>query len=126
MMSRAKQFLEQHDLIENIKKFLFTEDGYDTWEEFVDHQEIGNCQGIAASIVRKFPQAKKVFGEIDVEESYVDDKGEEQDKVTHHWIKIGKDTYDFSKGTLKDYITFDDIYDPEIEDVSIYHPISGG
>jgi len=65
-----------------------------------------------------------VFGEIDIEEPYFDEDGEEQYSMTHHWIRIGNNFFDFSKGTLKDYISFNDIYDPQVEDKSIYHPIS--
>jgi hypothetical protein len=102
------------NLIEQIKKYLYESDGDESWKEFVDHQEIGNCQTIVADIIRKFPQVKKYFGEIEVDEPYVDEDGNEQILMTHHWVKINGIPYDFSKGTLKEHIKFDDIYDPEI------------
>ena len=89
------------------------------WEEFVDCQNMGDCQGIVYSIVTKFPQVKKIFGGIKLDEPCVDwDDGSENLEITHHWVEIDGDSYDFSKGTLKGYI--DDIeyemYDPEIYD----------
>ena len=107
-------------LIERIKTKLYKDEGFDSWEEFVDNQDIGNCQSIVSSIIQDFPQVKKCFGEIEVEEPYIDDEGEEQNLMTHHWVKIKGVPFDFSKGTLKDYIQFQDIYSPEIEDDSIY------
>jgi hypothetical protein len=35
--------------------------------------------------------------------------------MTHHWITINDKIYDFSKGTLRDYITWDDVYDVNVE-----------
>ena len=121
-MQKFKDFVKKKtNIIDEIKKHLYTSEGYDNWEEFVDNQSNGECQSIVADIVRNFPKAKKIFGEIQVEEPYTDEYGDEQVLMTHHWVKIGNDEYDFSKGTLKDYIEFSDIYNPEIEDDSIYH-----
>jgi len=111
----------EEELIEKIKKALFIFEGYDSWEEYVNNQEIGDCQFIVSFITKDFPIAKKVFGEIKVDEPYIDEDGEEQNLMTHHWVKIGNKEYDFSKGTLKNYIDFQNVYDPEIEDETIYH-----
>jgi len=111
----------ENKIIEDIKDYLYNSEGYDSWNDFVDDQSIGNCQSIVSDIVRNFPTVKKVFGEIKVDEPYIDEYGEEQNLVTHHWVTIMGKPYDFSKGTLKDYINFDDIYNPVIEDPSIYH-----
>lgn len=81
------------------------------WKHFVDDQENGDCQGIVASIINGFGSVKKVFGEIKVDESYTDEWGEDQTLMTHHWIEIDGKIYDFSKGTLRDYIQWIDIYD---------------
>jgi hypothetical protein len=115
------EYVNEKDLVEQIKEYLYTDEGYDSWEEFVDNQEIGNCQYIVISIIHRFPQVKKIFGEIEVDEPYIDEDGEEQNLMTHHWVQIGKNEYDFSKGTLKKYIDFIDIYDPEIEENSRYN-----
>jgi len=120
-MQKFKQFMEKSNIIDEIKTHLYKSEDYENWKEFVDNQSIGDCQGIVSEIIRNFPLVKKVFGEIQVDEPYTDDNGDEQNLMTHHWVKIGNDEYDFSKGTLKDHIDLSDIYDPEIEDDSIYH-----
>ena len=122
-----ERVIQKNDIIEQIKKRLYEDNGNDNWKEFVDGQSIGECQSIVYSIVHDFKKdgVKRVFGEIDVEEPYTDEDGDEQDKMTHHWVEIDGVPYDFSKGTLTDYIHFGDIYNPEIEDKSIYHAISG-
>jgi len=107
--------------VDDVKKYLSSD--YNNWKEFVDSQEMGDCQGIAHDIARRFG-LKRVFGEIDVDEPYIDDDGEEQNKVTHHWIEMNGDIYDFAKGSLSDYVEFMDKYDPEVDDESVYHVIN--
>jgi len=107
------------DIIEQIKEYLTKSEGYDSYEDFVDNQSMGDCQGIVYDICHHFPIAKKIFGEVEIDGSYYDDDGDEQNLVTHHWVKIGNKYYDFSKGTLKNHIEFDSIYDPEISENEI-------
>ena len=116
-------------LIQQIKKSLLMEtlvdeeefnELYDgdldlAWKTFVDNQENGDCQGIVSTIIYEFKTVKKVFGEIEVDEPYIDEYGDEQTLMTHHWITINDKIYDFSKGTLRDYITWDDVYDVNVE-----------
>jgi mRNA-degrading endonuclease YafQ of YafQ-DinJ toxin-antitoxin module len=116
-------------LIEQIKKSLVMENLVDedefnelyngdldlAWKNFVDNQVNGDCQGIVASIIFDFKNVKKVFGEIEVDEPYLDEDDEEQTLMTHHWITINGKIYDFSKGTLKNYIDWEDVYDVEVE-----------
>jgi hypothetical protein len=65
-----------HLLIEEAKKQLC--DYHECiWKEFVDRQELGDCQVIAHSVAHDLPQFKHVFGEIEVE-PYRDGDGEEQ------------------------------------------------
>lgn len=103
------------DLIEYIKTRLTEEEGEDSFKDFVDNQELGNCQGIVNSILSlKIQGLKGVFGEIEIDEPYIDDEGDEQNLMTHHWVEYKKQILDFSKNTLKDYIDLEktDIYDP--------------
>jgi len=135
-----KEFINENnnfdieELLLNIKKHLVISENYldetdfinsgddleNAWIEYVDGQDIGDCQGIVSDIVRKFPICKKVFGEIEIDEPYIDEDGEEQYKMTHHWITINDTIYEFSKGTLQNYITFDDLYSVDCEDESRY------
>lgn len=124
------QFLNENvqntdELIQQIKKSLIMETLVDedefnelyngdwdlAWKKFVDSQENGGCQGIVSNIIHDFKNVKKVFGEIEVDEPYIDEYGDEQILMTHHWITINGKIYDFSKGTLSDYINWDDVYD---------------
>ena len=109
--------------IKEIKKFLQEDMGYKNWKEFVDGQSIGDCQYIAESIAKKFPEFKEVFGEIITDESYNDEDGEEQDRMTHHWVEYKGEIYDFAKGSLEGYVQFNDKYNPKVEDDSIYKVI---
>lgn len=124
---------EQHsndtDLINMIKKSLIMETLVDeeefneiyngdlelAWKKFVDQQENGDCQGIVSNIIMDFKNVNKVFGEIEVDEPYIDEYGDEQILITHHWVTINGKIYDFSKGTLTDYINWDDVYDVNVE-----------
>jgi hypothetical protein len=120
----------QDKLINDIKKSLTNHFDFDTWEDFVDSQNMGDCQLIVSLISNEFGErgVNKVFGEITVDnpsyqwdeiwdndlEEYREESVENYN-FTHHWIEIDGIIYDFSKGTLKDYIDWDDIYDPYIE-----------
>lgn len=125
---RLNNYLKKIDritiIVEQIKSYLVSENGYKTWKQFVDNQEVGDCQSISIDVARKF-NVKHVFGEIDIDNEYIDNDGNEQIKMTHHWNVIKNYIYDFSKGTLKDYINFykNEIYEPEVVDDNIYHRI---
>ena len=68
---------------------------------------------------------KHVFGEIEIDEPYEDDDGEEQELMTHHWNLINGKIVDFSKGTLVDHIDFGrDLYNPTNNDKSRYNVIN--
>lgn len=127
MITNFSSYIKENksDLIEDIKNFLVEENGDDSWKEFVDHQTMGDCQSIVASIIRQFPQAKKVFGSIKLDEpcidwdaSYKASEYVENDEITHHWVEIDGEIYDFSKGTLNGYIDGIEyeMYDPEVMD----------
>jgi len=100
--------------IEKIKQHLYTSEDFENYNEFVDNQSMGDCQSIVSDIKRNFPNTNAIFGEIEIDDPYVDEYGDEQNFVTHHWIELNGIPYDFSKGSLKAYIQFDSIYDPEI------------
>ena len=99
------------DLIRKIQKSLIDYYEYKSWKNFVDNQELGECQGIISYIKYEFPQVTTVFGEIKVDEPYIDEDGEEQILMTHHWVKFRGEIYDFSKGSLSRYIEWGDIYE---------------
>ena len=69
-------------IVEQIKKYLIMENLVDeeefielydgnldlAWENYIDNQEIGDCQSIVSEITMEFEEAVKVFGEIEVDE----------------------------------------------------------
>ncbi len=129
-------------LVEEIKNYLIGEDGfdYDNWKQYIDNQDMGECQMIVSFIISEFADrgVKKVFGEIEVDqpsitfdEEYDSDEDEYVDVekenylFTHHWVEIDGKIYDFSKGTLKDNIEWAELYDVSTEGEEWrYRPIS--
>lgn len=111
------------ELVEKIKMFLIKDSGHETWEEFVNGQSLGECQYIVSIICKEFPEVTPCFGEIQTDDTYKDKYGKSQSKFTHHWCEINNIIFDFSKGTLADFINWDDIYEPEILEDSIYFNI---
>ena len=124
-MIKLKSLLQENtatELIEQVKYSLYEYEGYSCWNEFVDNQKLGDCQGIVSSIIREFPQFKKRFGSIVTDEPYYNSEEDMfGDTMTHHWVSLNGIPYEFSKGTLKDYIHFDNLYDVNVEDLSIYN-----
>jgi hypothetical protein len=95
----------------------------DAWVEFVDGQKIGDCQLIVSFIDSlNIGGVKKHFGEIRVDHP-IEDDGEIIDMMVHHWITINDNVYEFSKGTLKDYIDWEDLYSVIPDDDSRYHKL---
>ena len=105
------------------------------WKDFVDNQVMGNCQYIC-QIVSEIDGVDHVFGEIEVDYPTYEDVDEYDDDVddyievekenyllTHHWVTINGIIYEFSKGTLKEYIDWDDLYDVDCDDESRYKPL---
>jgi len=115
------------NIIEFLKSELIECHDYETWEEFVDNQELGQCQ----SIVNRLEDIGKEnnlpveghFGEIDIDEDFYNVNDDEYiNKFAHHWIMVNGEIFEFSKGTLKDYIDFLYLYDVDSEDCR-YHQI---
>lgn len=114
MKNLIKQLLREYsnqnnDLINKIKESLIGElyngDLDLSWEKFVDKQKFGDDIKIVSNIIHNFNNVKMVSGEI------LDDNHR---LIKYHWVKINSKIYDFSKGTLKDYIDWGNIYDVDI------------
>lgn len=101
-----------NEIVETIKNHLMELEDIDNWKQYVDNQEMGECQTIVSHIMRmKLPGVEKCFGEIQIKDALYE---EDYDKImTHHWVKINGEIYDFSKGTLKDWVSFFDKYGVE-------------
>lgn len=105
-------------IIDTIKKQLLEDNEYQSWEDFIDSQNLGDCQSIINNIKNmNIDGVKAIFGEIEI--LYPNDKKYYNKIMTHHWIEIYGQIYEFSKGTLIDYVDWNDKYsvidDGEIE-----------
>ena len=98
-------------------KLSLIEENEEMWDHIIDNQEMGDCQSIVSGIKRmNINGVKTHFGEIEIlnpiEEEY-------SNKImTHHWVTYNGEVLEFSKGTLKEFVDFSDIYDP-IEEGSL-------
>ena len=103
---------EINRLLLSVQNALVEYHGEETWESFIDNQENGDCQFISHFVESEFPQFTRVFGEIEIDGCYCDDNGDVQNLVTHHWLELNGEKYDFAKGSLKEMIDFYDLYSP--------------
>lgn len=105
-----------NELIIKIQNALIEEHGCSSWEEFIDSQEMGDCQSIAHGIAHDFKNVVRVFGEIEVDQPSVYDVNgrlKENYRFTHHWLEIDGQIVDFAKGTLRENIDWPDVYSIE-------------
>jgi hypothetical protein len=127
-MIKLKDLLLEHLNDKNIQmaqaKLLDWFD-YTNWKDFVDHQSLGDCQNIVG-VIEELPLFESHFGHIKTDEPYYSSENDEMiDVMTHHWVSLNGVPYEFSKGTLKEYIHFDDLYNVNVEDVSRYYRLKG-
>jgi len=127
-----EQYKESLTGTDNIVDFLKSEiiryEGYDTWEKFIDNQELAQCIPIAhylEDIGKEYNLPIKChFGEINIDEKFYNNNEDEYiDKLSHHWVTINNEIFEFSKGTLKDYIQFSNLYDVDPEYNNRYNQI---
>lgn len=114
---------QKNNVIEFLKSEIINWYDYNNWNDFVDDQKLGDCQMIVnflSDLSDKFNlPIEPHFGEIKIDEEYYNVHEDEYiDKFTHHWITIENEIYEFSKGTLKDFIEWDNLYDldPELRE----------
>ena len=109
--NKLHNLIENEDIVKKVQDQILKEHDLVSWEEFVDGCSMGECQFIAQMIPKDFPQIQSKFGEIEVDDEYIDEDGEEQKLMTHHWNELNGEILDFSKGTLTDYIDWTDKYE---------------
>lgn len=111
-----ESFTNVKNIIEFLKSELVNYNDCENWKQFIDEQKLGDCQTIVnfiedISIQYKLPVIKR-FGEIEIDEAFYNiEHNEEINKFAHHWITINGVIFEFSKGTLKNYIEFVNLYD---------------
>lgn len=113
-MKHLKKFekLEDSESIECIINKIKIElmDEHDCgWETFINEQELGDCQSIVSSIMYlNIPGVEKHFGEISIQEPI--DEDDDGKIMTHHWVTYNDEILEFSKGTMKEYVDWNDEY----------------
>jgi hypothetical protein len=117
---------KNYNIINLIKNRLINYYDLKTWKHFIDNQELGDCQTICNDIIflmkNEKINLKHHFGIIIIDNNFYDYKYNEYIKeLTHHWISLNNEIYEFSKGTLKHYINYNDIYCVKIDDKWRYH-----
>jgi len=104
---------EYNETKEIIKEIIlrFEEEQERPWKEIVDGQSMGECQ-LIVSIIKmwKIPGIETHFGEIKIE--YPIDEDDYGRQMTHHWVTYKGQPLEFSKGSLRDYVYWEDLYDP--------------
>jgi len=105
------------------------------WRDFIDNQVIGDSQYIC-TLIDNLEGIQHFYGEIEVDypsyeesdeydvdvDDYIETKKENY-FFEHHWITINDEIFEFSKGTLKDYIDWDDLYSIDCEDTNKYNQL---
>ena len=114
MLENKNTIMKRDDVIKMIKEDLTDYDDV-TWEQFVDNQELGECQSIVSSIERmNITGVESHFGEIEIV-NFPTDEDYYGKIMTHHWITFLGEVFEFSKGTLSNYIDWNDLYDVDDE-----------
>lgn len=111
--------------LEEVKVALLKLYKFSTWEEFINYQQVGQCNRIAKTVCKLFPKIKMVSAIInfsEVAKIKINDGGEYN--AIHYFNKIGKDFVDFGKGTNRYndvYILtgIDDLYDVNFSNEAI-------
>lgn len=105
---------EYNETKEVIKEIIsrFEEEEERPWKEIVDGQSMGECQSIVSTIkMWKIPGIETHFGEIKIE--YPIDEDDYGKVMTHHWVTYKGQPLEFSKGTLRYYVDWEDLYNPK-------------
>lgn len=113
-------FTQTENIVDFLKSELIDFYGHDNWKSFVDKQNMGDCQLIVNHIgdiaEHNNLDVEVHFGEIELDEEFHNVyENEYIDRFAHHWVTINGEIYEFSKGSLKDYIDWKDLYSVDIE-----------
>lgn len=85
--------------IEDVKSELLKLFKFNTWDEFINLQKTGQCDFISKAVCRLFPKFKMVSVYVDFSPDAIKKLGDDEPYATHFLNKLGKNYYDFGKGT---------------------------
>jgi len=108
MPKKDKMIKENLSVVKDIIKNF--EDYYEHgWMDIIQQQKIGDCQSIVSFIKDLNIQGMTAhFGEITID--YPTEKKYNNKTMTHHWVDYNGQILEFSKGTLKDYVDWNNMY----------------
>lgn len=129
------------ELVEKVQACLVHEEYdwvADDWRSFVPEQKLGWCRDIARSAsdltARHHPgTVEHVRGIVQYDRPAIDGEGERHDQGEHQYIAVDGVPYDFAKGTLMEYVDYQDedgrlqdrLFDPLVLQAERYDRLQG-
>ena len=92
--------------IGTVKEELLKLFKFNSWSEFIDLQEAGQCDFISKAVCRLFPKFKMVSVFVNFSEDAMKKMKSEDTYCVHFLNKLGNTYYDFGKGTNR----YDNVY----------------
>lgn len=86
--------------LDEVKAALLKLYRFSSWDEFINMQQVGQCDKIAKTVCKLFPKIKMVSAIINFSEIAKLKINDNDDyNAVHYFNKIGKEYLDFGKGT---------------------------
>lgn len=100
ILNNIKPISKNVPTIDEIKNELLKLFKFSNWNEFIDMQQTGQCSTIAKAVCRMFPKVKMVSAIINFSDlAKLEINDDEEMKCVHYFNQIGKQYFDFAKGT---------------------------
>lgn len=100
ILNNIKPVLKNIPTLDEIKTELLKLFKFSDWNEFIDMQQTGQCSTIAKAVCRLFPKVKMVSAIVtfsDLAKLEIND--DDEMNCVHYFNQIGKEYFDFAKGT---------------------------
>jgi hypothetical protein len=100
ILNNIKPISKNIPTLDEIKTELLKLFKFSDWNEFIDMQQTGQCSTIAKAVCRLFPKVKMVSAIVtfsDLAKLEIND--DDEMNCVHYFNQIGKEYFDFAKGT---------------------------
>lgn len=100
ILNNIKPISKNIPTLDEIKTELLKLFKFSNWNEFIDMQQTGQCSTIAKAVCRLFPKVKMVSAIVtfsDLAKLEIND--DDEMNCVHYFNQIGKEYFDFAKGT---------------------------
>jgi hypothetical protein len=100
ILNNIKPVSKNIPTLDEIKTELLKLFKFSDWNEFIDMQQTGQCSTIAKAVCRLFPKVKMVSAIVtfsDLAKLEIND--DDEMNCVHYFNQIGKEYFDFAKGT---------------------------